>query len=406
MTRKRSTWNPEEGRTAATRRNADIYTMNQDHPQPSATDYENGDPDSWNETPSDNKSVEKEYESGRVKRNEMGFGEFREDTWSHKDAESWNDGKKYDNMRSAAERRAAACEKIAGAMLRGASQTTVEESASELMSLPDTFIVANLRRLAALDPNTLPERVRFRRSFAATKLAARTLGQLASEEQVEALARIYNGLDDATLRAMLNVAAAVKVAEAAQEEEGAEPKTAAPTAESAAAEQDACGMTSEDLKALDDMLAEAGAPAAPAAPAPMVEAAPAAPMVDDLANLFAPAPGMPAAAPAPMAPAMPLAASDVDINFDDEEGEDPAPAPQAATAGSLDDLFNDLPDVQSQRQLQQAAVEQAQRENGGYGSPSASVRQASVNAKKLGQVRANGASTADDQLASIWDAPR
>lgn len=410
MTRKRSTWsNPAEGRTAATRRNADIFTMNQEHPQPSATEYENGSPDSWAETPTENKSVEKEYEGGRVKRNELGLGEFRDDTWAHKDSDAWNDGKKYDNMRAAAERRAMACERIARSMLRGASQDMVEATASELMSLPDQFIVASLKRLDTLSPETLPQSQRFQRALACTKLSARTLGDSASESQVERLASLYNGLDDVTLRAMLKVAAEARIAEAQgqDEEEGEDETTAsapadlAPEQQSAAAKQDACGMTADELASLDAMLGEAGcAPAAPAAPAP----APA-PMMDDLTNLFT----APAATPAisPAVPAMPIAASDgPDIEFDDSEEE--AAGASAVTASApegLEDLFNDLPDVQGQRELRQASIEQAQRE-GGYGSPSASARTASTHARKLGAVRAAGATSSDDVLGSLWDAPR
>ena len=78
--RTRSTWTngTETPRQAATQRHADIYTMNQEHPQPKATDYESGDPDSWAESPTTNKNVEQEYEGDHVKRNEVGFGEFRE----------------------------------------------------------------------------------------------------------------------------------------------------------------------------------------------------------------------------------------------------------------------------------------------------------------------------------------
>jgi hypothetical protein len=66
--RKRSTWTqtaaPTPGRQATTERRADIYTMNQEHPQPSPVDYENGNPDSWAETPvpGDKMSVNAEYE--------------------------------------------------------------------------------------------------------------------------------------------------------------------------------------------------------------------------------------------------------------------------------------------------------------------------------------------------------
>ena len=59
--RKRTTW-PESGdgnsRAAAKSHQADIYTMNQEHPQPGVTDYESGSPDAWAETQTGNENVE------------------------------------------------------------------------------------------------------------------------------------------------------------------------------------------------------------------------------------------------------------------------------------------------------------------------------------------------------------
>jgi hypothetical protein len=132
--RARSTWTKPEGnetpRQAATSRHADIYTMNQEHPQPSATDYENGDPDSWNETPTTNKNVEAEYEGDHVKRNELGFGEFRDDTWKHKDSDKWNDGKKYDNSKTAAATPAPSSRTASSAKLRRSRRSSASRPRS------------------------------------------------------------------------------------------------------------------------------------------------------------------------------------------------------------------------------------------------------------------------------------
>src|SRR5271170_2545065 len=103
MARERSTWkkpNGDTSRQAATQRRADIYKMNQEHPQPSATEYESGNPDSWAESWHGYGDVEAEYENGHVKRNELNFAEFRDNTWKHKDSDNWHSGKgNYDNIK-------------------------------------------------------------------------------------------------------------------------------------------------------------------------------------------------------------------------------------------------------------------------------------------------------------------
>jgi hypothetical protein len=380
--------------------------MNQEHPQPKATDYESGNPDSWAETPTENQSVEKEYEGGRVKRNEMGFAEFRDDTWKHKDSEAWHDGKKYDNQRSAAERKASAVERISRSLLRGASSPIIEESAMELMSLPDRFVVSHLKRLDSLNPDLLPPQTRFNRALACSRLAARTLGSSAKEDQVQRLGSVYMGLDDPTLKTMLKIASEVRIAEddGDEEEESGEETAAAPPAtdkDAEAPETAACdtpGMSAADMATLDAMLAEAagGGAAAPAV----------APPVDDLTILFTePAPAAPAMHRMP--PAMPMAASTAagpEITFDEEEEEADITVKTAASDVELEDIFNDLPDVQAQRQFKAAAEEQAMRE-GGYGSPAASRTASTQTARKLGNVRAAGRATEDESLSAIWDRP-
>ena len=414
--RKRSTWQntSETPRQAATSRTADIYTMNQDHPQPSATDYESGDPDAWNETPvsGDKMSVKDEYEGDAVKRNEIGLGEFRDDTWKHKDSDKWNGGGKYDNAKVAAERKAVAAERIARAFLRTSNESLVEQTAIDLMALPPKSLVAMLKRLDQASPNSLPEESRLRRALACTKLAHRTLGLAATEESVESLARVIASIDDVTLKSMLNVVAkatadAAKVAaegedkkEEKKEEEKAESKTAADgeeeKEESAPPPPATAGESMEDKpmeaqghdlsptehEMLETMLHEECAPAA----APVVElpaaAAPAAPAADDLTSLFE------------VAPAPAMAGVAADISFDDD-GEPDA----AAHIASLDDLFSDDPEVQAQRQIAAAQAEQRARE-GGY---AAVGRTASAGAKKLGAVRPEKGQSVDQSLESLWD---
>ena len=135
--RKRSTWrnSPTTSSVASTSRRADVYTMNQDHKQPAIeTAYANGSPDEWAE------GVAKPGDEQEVERNELGLLEFHSNTWKHKDSEKWNDGKKYDNARAAAERKATAATKIASILLKTASPEVVSEQALDLMGLSDRSV--------------------------------------------------------------------------------------------------------------------------------------------------------------------------------------------------------------------------------------------------------------------------
>src|SRR5271157_5933691 len=100
--RERSTWHSDGSaipRQAATQRQADIYKMNQEHPDAKPIDYESGDPDSWAESLHGSEDWEKEYEGGHVKRNELNFAEFRDNTFKHKDSDNWHSSKgTYDNV--------------------------------------------------------------------------------------------------------------------------------------------------------------------------------------------------------------------------------------------------------------------------------------------------------------------
>jgi hypothetical protein len=445
--RARSTWQSEKSETprqAATSRTADIYTMNQEHPQPSPVDYENGDPDSWAETPvpADKMSVKEEYDGDHVKRNEIGLGEFRDDTYKHKDSDKWNGKGKYDNAKMAAERKAMACERIARATLRTADEKLVEGAAIDLMALPDKSLVAMLKRLDTVSPDSLPEQQKFKRALACTKLAARMLGAAATPETVEKLGSVIMTIDDPTLRSMIKTIAAatthvaqqddeqqggktsqVKVQGQEQEDEeqagktsqvkvqGQEEEQQDQTAqvkvegqeeqeeeqqEQTSQEDQAHGLSPEEMAMLDSMLQEEGcAPGAAAPPAAGAAApaapAPTAPPADDLSALFS----GPSAAPAPM----PMMASD--ISFDDGEDEATTAAPVVAAASTdLDSLFADDPEVQAQREITAANAEARARESG-FGGRTASTK----GAKKLGAVQKPAKASVENVLEGLWDRP-
>jgi len=445
--RARSTWTKPEGnetpRQAATSRHADIYTMNQDHPQPGATDYESGDPDSWAETPTSNKSVEAEYEGDHVKRNELGFGEFRDDTWKHKDVDKWNDGKKYDN-KTAAAMKASAAERVARAILRTDNGDLVREAAIDLMALPGQVLASTLKRMDKVSPDALSTVAKHRRAFACTKLAARLLGDAATEQSVEHLATTFMTVDDPTLRTILQTVASAQASankrvaqeeeqeeggktsqqqvqsqeqeeeqegktsqqtvqsqeqeeeegsKTSQEQEGGDDDGMAPTAEE---EQQAHGLSPQEMGMLDQMLQTEMGECPPGAGAPAAGG-------DDLMAIFAPpaaASPMPAAPmPAPMGGPM---ASDMglampEVSFDDDD--DDVSAPGAINTASVADLFSDDPEVQAQRQIRAAQHESVQRAAGYAGVG----RTASAGgAKKVGKVQPAKPSPSA-QLESLWD---
>jgi hypothetical protein len=431
MTRQRSTWSEDSSRQAATSRRADPYTMNQEHPQPSAVDYESGDPDAWAETPTTNKNVEQEYEGDHVKRNEVGLGEFRDDTWKHKDADQWNGGGKYDN-KTAAQRKANACEQIAKAMLRTDNEKMVHDQAVVLMGMPGKHLAATIRRMKQASPYSLPQKARFNRSLACTKMAARLLGET-DEKHVEELGRAFMAVDDSTLRQMLKVVQssdrfAYKINGEPEEKKEDEEKTSAdshvaippsingepkeeeeedktasgtfPASEKKEEEEDttagrkmppeedekevgceAC-LCPEDQTMLDNMLQGEAQPAPVPSPAPT-----------ELGQLFA---GPPEAAPAPAAP-MGFASSGPEITFGEDDSDD---ARVASDGNELNALFDDHPEVQAQREIQAAEQEQAARESG-YGS---NIHTASTGAKKLGRVQADRA-PAGQELEDLWERP-
>ncbi len=429
--RQRTTWktSSETPRQAATSRQADIYDMNTDRAQPSATEYENGDPDKWAETPvpGDKMNVNDEYEGDHVKRNEIGLGEFRDDTWKHKDSDNWNGKGKYDNAKLSSERKAMAAERIARTLLRTDNEQLVEAATFDFMNMPAKVMVATLDRLHAASVEGLSKESKFKRAYACTKLAARMIGEK-DEKGVEVLARTLMTIDDPTLKAIIRSVAASRVAEEqeqetktsqeqqeaavkpvaqeqqeaqqeqAQQEEQAQAKPIAQQEEQAApaapvaqqeeqaqqqeqAQQEEQAMLApEDMALLDEMLQHEMGECAPGAAPP----AAAAPAQDSLQALFEAPP-----APAPTSPMMAAAKrGGVEISFDgDVDG-------SSEHIASLDDLFADDPEVQAQRQIAATAAESL-----GF------ARTASAGAKKLGQVRAAPATTEIEKLSHLWERP-
>jgi hypothetical protein len=518
--RTRSTWlgnRAETPRQAATQRQADIYKMNQEHPDAGPIDYENGDPDSWAESWHGYGDVEEEYEGGHVKRNELNFAEFRDDTWKHKDSDNWHSGKgTYDNVkdgeghfppntsgkstgekagrtyeaaggaakpavasdnerRAHAERKAKAVERIVRSMLRTSNDNLITDVAVGLMGMPDRTVVAVLKALDLVSPDALDKENKLRRSLACTKLAARIVGENVPDKVLETLASTLMTLDDPTLKSILKqVAAAARVAQEQEEQEeeqqghtgqqqqqqgqqqqegqqqqgqqgfrsqqqqqgqqeqqgqqGQQQMMGQQEQEQQGQQQQEGGFLSQqrfmqqqgqqeqqgqqqmmgqqeqeeeqhhmgadlpaaELQMLDQMLKEELGPQGAAGG-------------DDLSALFQAAPQA--------APTMPgVASASPEIDFDDED-EMEAPvtgiaASQVASTGDaeLDNLFGDNEEVQAQRQIKAAEMEQQQRELGQFAP--AMGRTASVKgAKKIGQVQRGKPATVDQALENLWDRP-
>jgi hypothetical protein len=435
MSRWRSTWSdsaPEATpvrREAATVRTADPYTMNQEHPQPSPVEYESGDPDSWAETPANSDPhVKKEYEGDHVKRDDVGFGEFRDDTWKHKDSDVWGGKGKYDNAssaRAAAERKASAAERVARVLLRSDNEKLIEAQAIDLMALPGPALASTLQRLEQASPDALPKEVKFRRALACCKLAARLLPNNTEEKYIEHVATMFMRVDDPTLKEILKT---VKVAieevkepgspkedepkkpekasaemkeekeppkaEAEEEKEGEEAEEAAEGEgegegegeEETAAEQ--CGCMDPEARAMLQQLLQEEAGESEhqgALPTPPPGAGPA----PELTDLFE----QPGAAPIAGPAAMMASANTPDITFDEEGDERTA---SDADANQLNSLFDDDPEVQANREIKAAEQEQVMRETG-------FARMASTGAKKLGQVKASKGQEAS--LDDLWERP-
>lgn len=415
MSRWRSTWSDSTPvrREAATTRTADPYTMNQEHPQPSPVEYESGDPDAWAETPTNSDPhVKKEYEGDHVKRNEVGFGEFRDDTWKHKDSDQWGGKGKYDNAssaRAAAERKASAAERVARVLLRSSNEELVMAQAVDLMTLPGQALASTLQRIEKTSPDALPKEVRFRRALACCKLAARVLPQNSKEEHVERVATMFMKVDDPTLKEILKTVKVALDEEKSEPEEKTEEKTEKTSAEEKApegkeppkaeAKEEAEEEEAEEEEAEEQEAAEQCGCMDPEARSMLQQ------MLQEEANepehqgtLPAPAPELtdlfeqPAAAPvAGPAPVM-MASGMPDISFD-EEGEERTAADNDPS--QLSNLFADDPEVQAHREIKAAEQEQVMRETG-------FARMASTGAKKIGQVKA---SKQEASLDDLWERP-
>lgn len=424
--RSRSTWQSngnETPRQAATSRKADIYTMNQDHPQPSAVEYESGSPDSWAETPvpGDKMNVNAEYDGDHVKRNEIGLGEMRDDTYKHKDSEHWGGPGKYDNAKLAAARKAQGAERIARAILRTSNTKLIEDTAIDLMAMPEKTMVATLRRIDLASPRALPQEARLRRALSCTKLATNMLGAAASEPLVEKLAHSFMEVEDRILKSMLSTVREARVAQdQAQQDQGQdepdqshqaqgdseeeEEQDAPPAQQAQDTQQDdesgveaetaseGC-LSPEETSLLDQILLKEAEQ----------HGIPAAGPADDLTAIFDP----PAAPMAPAAPVLTVPAiaaavpGGVGITFDDE---DDAPARTASADDSaLDDLFGSDPEVQAQRQIRASEQEQSARAGGYSIGRTASIKAAPKGAKKIGQVQRAPALSADAALERLWD---
>lgn len=411
MTRQRSTWTqPGNGgapRQAATSRRADIFTMNQEHPQPSPVEYESGNPDEWAETPTTNKNVEGDYDGDHVRRNEVGFGEIRKDTFDHKDSDQWGESGKYDNARQAAVlHKASDVTHLARILLRSTNAKDVTDQATELMALPATVVASTLKRLQKLSTDNLPKDVKYRRAYACCKLAARILDN-ENEDKVQSVASVLMTLDDPTLKALLKHVAAADAEDDDQQSQQAQDQDQDQQSQQAQAQdqdqdqdqsqqaqdqdqdQSQQGLTSQELQALDQMLSAemqgcmnpTGCECGPA-PAP------------ELTELFAPAPAAPAAPPVVVAPV----ASEITFGDDGEDGEE---MPHIGSTDELANLFADHPEVQAQREIQ-ASEQEARVASGGYG-PNPTSRTAST-AKKIGQVQVRQSSS-EDELVNLWDRP-
>ena len=434
--RERSTWQNTEttSRQAATRRQADVYTLNQSHPQPSPTEYENGNPDTWAESQHGHGDIEAEYENGHVKRNEIGLPEFRDDTFNHKDSDNWHSGKgNYDNVkdgtgtfdnpvgksvgekagrsfasvqptdrRVAAENKAKAVERITRAMLRTSNDKLITDVAVGFMGLPDRSIVAALKALDSVSPDALPIENKTRRALACAKLAASLIGEV-DEEKVTRLASTIMTLDDPTLKSIIRQVAAAHVA---QQQEEQEEETTAKTGQEQEQEkvsqevdaqqqvdaqqekvcqeqQEGCDLPPAELAMLDQMLKEDMAKQG-------------VPHTDDLNSLFQPTPVVTAPVVPAVVPAM--ASTTPEITFGDDE--DGAPG-IAGASDELDNLFADNEEVQAQRQIKAAEQEQLAREGGYNLSRTASTK----GAKKIGNVQRTPSTGVDVALENLWDRP-
>ena len=234
--RERTTWQSngrETPRQAATFRRAedesamDIYNMHGKRVQPKIDTY---DLDSdFAEGVVTDMNVSAEYDGKKVKRNEIGMGEFREDTFKDRD---WSKPK-YENTRQASERKAIASHRLASTLLRSEDRTLVRKVAVGFMGLSEKSLTDALRAVDATKPEALDDQARFKRAYACTKLAASMLGEVADEPTVERLARQIYRIDDPTLKSIVKTVASARVAADSDAAKGDSEPASSPASKSA-----------------------------------------------------------------------------------------------------------------------------------------------------------------------------
>lgn len=139
--RERSTWDRNKIKKAADTA-GDIYTMNQEHPQPAFDKYVTGDPSDFAEDVHSPNTWETEYSGEEVKRNEIGMPEMRGDTFNHSEKTA---------SRDVLLKKANLCVEVATMMLAGkrvASESMIEDQAYSLMFLPAQELIDTHTRLA------------------------------------------------------------------------------------------------------------------------------------------------------------------------------------------------------------------------------------------------------------------
>jgi hypothetical protein len=141
--RERSTWNRHEIAKKAAEVAGDIYTMNQDHPQPAMDEYVIGDSSDFAEDVHTPNTWEVEYSNGATKRNELGMPEMRSDTFNHSEKTA------SDRVRlKKAELCVAVAKLMMGSGRRTASADAIEDQAVALMYMPDAELINTHKRLA------------------------------------------------------------------------------------------------------------------------------------------------------------------------------------------------------------------------------------------------------------------
>jgi hypothetical protein len=146
--RERSTWNLQEIAKKAAKKQAaevagDVYSMNQDHPQPGMDEYVIGDSSDFAEDVHEPNTWEEEYANGQTERDEIGMPEYRKDTFNHAEKTA------ADKVRL---KKAELCVAVAKLMLTGkkvAGVDAVEDQAYALMYMPDQELINTHKRLAA-----------------------------------------------------------------------------------------------------------------------------------------------------------------------------------------------------------------------------------------------------------------